>query len=236
MKFDFSPYFERYEKVLRELDEIFAKVKQEYPEEVKCDSGCYDCCYALFDLHLIEALYLNHHFQQLTSKKQQEILVKADKADRKIYKIKRAAFKMQQQGKSEQEIFLEVGKQKIRCPLLNEDNKCELYKYRPAICRVYGIPLNIYGQAHRCALSGFKPGQKYPALNMEKVYQRLFFLSQEIVKSLNTKYTALHTVLVPVSMALLTEYDANYLGIIKSQPKPEVQDKKMKPNAWVVGE
>ncbi|MDQ7032741.1 MAG: YkgJ family cysteine cluster protein [Desulfonauticus sp.] len=234
MDFDFTPYFKRYEELLKELDDIFYKVKSQYPGEVKCDSGCYDCCYALFDLHLIEALYLNHHFKQLTEKKRNAILIEADKADRKIYKIKRQAFKMHEKGASDEEIFSEVGKARIKCPLLNQENKCELYPYRPATCRVYGIPLNVYGKAHCCALSGFKDGQKYPALYMEKVYQRLFFISQELVQSLPTKYTALHTVLVPVSMALLTEYDADYLGIVKKKDAVK-NNQDITPQAWTLG-
>lgn len=236
MDFDFTPYFERYEEILRGLDKVFAQVKEKYPKEVKCVTGCCDCCYALFDLHLIEALYLNHHFKQLTEKKRNRILIDADKADRKIYKIKRLAFKMQQKGVSEEEIFAEIGKHKVKCPLLNEDKQCELYPYRPATCRVYGIPLSIYGKAHCCSLSGFKGGEKYPTVYMEKIYQSLFLLSQEIVQNLNTKYTALHTVLVPVSMALLTEYDANYLGIIKKKLDNKTEQNKVRPNAWVLGE
>lgn len=234
MNFDFTPYFSRYEEILKGLDKIFTKIKTDYPQEVKCDQGCFDCCYALFDLHLIEALYLNHHFQQLTSKKRNEILVKADKADREIYRLKRKAFKMQEKGASEEEIFAEVGKKKVRCPLLNEENKCELYSYRPATCRIYGVPLNIYGKAHCCALAGFKGGEKYPAVHMEKIYQSLFLLSQELVQNLNTKYTALHTVLVPVSMALLTVYDKNYLGIV--EPKSQQESLIKKPGEWVIGE
>ncbi|HCO12483.1 MAG TPA: hypothetical protein DIT19_04580 [Desulfonauticus sp.] len=73
---------------------------------------------------------------------------------------------------------------------------------------------------------------------MEKIYQSLFLLSQEIVQNLNTKYTALHTVLVPVSMALLTEYDANYLGIIRSKDKhlESETEKKITPGVWTLGE
>ncbi|MDK2921910.1 MAG: hypothetical protein PWR24_1467 [Desulfonauticus sp.] len=238
MDFDFTPYFSRYEEILKGLDKIFVKVKEEYSQEVKCAEGCCDCCYALFDLHLVEALYLNHHFKQLTTEKRNKILIEADKADRKIHKIKRMAFKMQKGGASEEEIFAEVGKQKVKCPLLNEKNKCELYTYRPATCRVYGIPLNIYGKAHSCSLAGFEGGKQYPTVHMEKIYQSLFLLSQEIVQNLNTRYTALHTVLVPVSMALLTEYDANYLGIIRSKDKhlePETE-KKITPGVWTLGE
>ena len=59
MDFDFTPYFKRYESLLELADQAFQRVSKEYPESVKCRSGCSDCCHALFDLTLIEALYIN---------------------------------------------------------------------------------------------------------------------------------------------------------------------------------
>ncbi len=41
-------------------DTAFNKVRESHPECVKCKINCSDCCYALFDLTLIEALYINH--------------------------------------------------------------------------------------------------------------------------------------------------------------------------------
>ena len=40
----------------------FAKVKEQFPDAVKCREGCADCCHALFDITLIEALYVNTRF------------------------------------------------------------------------------------------------------------------------------------------------------------------------------
>ena len=233
MDFDFGYYFKQYEVFLKEVDNIFSKVKEDYPDKVKCTPGCSDCCYALFDLPLIEALYLNHHFNQLDKNKRNEILVRADKADRQIYRIKRQAFKAQQKGEDEEQILSEIAKKRVRCPLLSEDNKCELYDFRPVTCRVYGLPMAIHQKSHSCGLSGFEPGQSYPTVNMDKIYEKLFLISQDLVLSLNTKYTQLHTVLVPVSMALLTEYDESYLGIIKNPSVPQAQKTT---SEWVLGE
>jgi Fe-S-cluster containining protein len=218
---------------LKRIDNIFFKVKESYPDKVRCSEGCSDCCYALFDLPLIEALYLNHHFNQLDENKRNEILIRADKADRKIYKIKRQAFKAQQKGEDEEQILSEIAKKRVRCPLLSDENKCELYDFRPVTCRVYGLPMAIHNKSHSCGFSGFEPGHSYPTVNMDKLYEKLFLISQELVLNLNTKYTELHTVLVPVSMALLTEYDESYLGIVKDT-SPQQGNKAT--TEWVLGE
>ena len=53
-------------------------------------------------------------------------------------------------------------------------------------------------------------------------------LSQEVVASLPTKLPLMGDILAPVSLALITEYDEEYLGIITEDdrvqlPKPPVQ-------------
>jgi hypothetical protein len=58
MDFDFTPYFKKYEALVSKSDEAFEHVRKAYAECVKCEEKCADCCYALFDLTLIEALYI----------------------------------------------------------------------------------------------------------------------------------------------------------------------------------
>lgn len=214
MNVDFTPFFKRYEALAEKADKAFSQVKEKYPEEVRCEPGCADCCYAMFDLTLIEALYINHHFNsELSGEKRRALLEKADAADRKAYKIKKAAYKSAQEGRSQEKVLEEVGQEKIRCPLLNEENFCDLYSYRPIACRVYGIPLAIGGKGHTCGHSGFEPGKNYPTFNMDVAHDQLLALSAEFVQAIGSRHVKMGDVLVPLSMALLTEYDASYLGI-----------------------
>ena len=64
MDFDFTPYFKKYEALVSKSDEAFEHVRTAYAECVKCEEKCADCCYALFDLTLIEALYINSKFNE----------------------------------------------------------------------------------------------------------------------------------------------------------------------------
>ena len=221
MDFDFSLFFDKYESLAAEVDTIFDNIQAEHPDCVSCGLGCSDCCYALFDLSLIEALYLNHRFNEAYSGAKRSIIMeRADKADRQAYQIKMKMFKATQKGTPASEILAEVARMRIRCPLLGEDDKCDLYDARPITCRLYGIPTSITGESHTCGKSGFKEGVSYPTVHMDKIQDRLMLLSLELVRSLQTRHSQMADVLVPVSMALLNKYDEEYLGIV-DEPQGE---------------
>jgi Fe-S-cluster containining protein len=222
MQLDFSPFFAQYENLAQEVDTLFQRVRQSCPQEVTCYLGCSECCYAMFDLTLVEAMYINQKFQeQLPADVQEEILERADQADRQAHRIKRQIYRSQQKGKDTDSILDEVGRQRLRCPLLSQQEQCLLYTYRPITCRLYGVPMSMEGVVSTCAHSGFEEGGKYPTVYMEKIYKRLQDISHALVQSIPTKHTHLAEVLVPLSMALLNSYDAEYLGIIQA-PKQEV--------------
>ena len=216
MPLDFSPAFARYEAIAAEADAAFAKVAEVCPGLVTCGAGCSDCCHALFDLSFIEALYLNHQFNKAfpPGPARDAILERANKADRDHYKLKRKAFRAGEQGVSTREILEDLSRERIRCPLLGDDDRCILYASRPVTCRLYGVPLEITGESHTCGNSGFQPGGRYPTVKIEKLQDRLMALSQEVVAGLPTKLPLMGDVLAPVSLALITDYDEEYLGIV----------------------
>ncbi len=213
MEFDFSPFFEKYEALMAVVDATFDRVKKEYPTAVTCTLKCADCCHAVFDLSFVEALYLNHHFnRRLEGQARERILEKANRADRKAFQLKKRASRDREAGKTETEILVEMAAERIRCPLLNDRDSCDLYDFRPATCRLYGLPTAIGGVSHTCGRSGFFEGKAYPTVNLDVIHRKLFDLSAEIARAIQTRFSGLHEMLVPLSMVLLTEYDAQYLG------------------------
>ena len=218
-------YFEKYKAFVKQVDAVFQKVQDEYEACVTCKMGCSDCCHALFDLTLIEALYLKDQFDAVFKGEDREaIIARADRSDRQVHKLKRRAQKEYQEGKSEQEILEEMAAQRVRCPLLNDKDQCALYANRPITCRLYGIPTEIGGQSHTCGLSGFKKGEAYPTVKLETIQQQLYDLSSELANDLKSKYPQLSEMLVPVSMALLTDYTEEYLGIIKESANQKTEE------------
>lgn len=212
MKLDLTTYFTEYESLVAQIDALFKNVSEKFADEVKCKEGCSDCCHALFDIPLVEALYLNAKFQEVDEKERNKILIEADKADRKANVLKKKISKDAEQSESA-DILGRVAQERIRCPLLSEVNVCQLYAFRPITCRVYGIPLEIEGKSHTCGLSGFTPGNSYPAVKIHRVQDELLRISNQILDDLGSKYADFRLMHVPVSTALMTMYNDEYFGL-----------------------
>lgn len=212
---ELEPIFQKYEAFVKQLDGVFESVQQQFSDCVSCKLGCADCCHALFDLSLVEALYIQYRFlEKVNGPKKEAVLEEANKIDRKIYRLKRKMVKAVESGdKTEEQVLFEMAAEKIRCPLLNSSDRCDLYPHRPVTCRLYGIPTAIGGRGHTCGMSGFKEGESYPTVNLDPVHARLHELSQEIVATLRSTHVKMGEVLMPLSMALLTVFDDEYLGI-----------------------
>lgn len=211
---DLDHIFKSYERVAAEADAVFGHVAQTYPQCATCHEGCSDCCNALFDLPLVEAMYINRVFNESFphGRERSQILEKASKTDRNLARAKKELFKAEKSGASRGQIIEKASGMRMACPLLGEDNRCILYESRPITCRLYGIPLAIGGDAHVCGFSGFDRGQTYPSVQMDKIQAKLENLSREIAAAVNSRFE-LHDIYVPLSMALLTSYDEKYLGI-----------------------
>ena len=208
-----------YELLAGQADELFAKVRAQYPDKVVCHEGCGDCCHALFDLSLVEAMALNRAFNETygIGQARSRILEQASEADRQLTKMKKQFYRETKDGAEDSQILLEAARARIRCPLLDDDDKCSLYHARPITCRLYGVPTAIGGKGHVCGLCGFEKGGKYPTVYFDRIQDKLSALSLRIAKVTGSRFRELHHVFVPVSMALLTRYDEDYLGI--GQPK-----------------
>jgi len=214
MDFDFTPYFKKYEELVGAAEEAFKRVKNDHADCVHCKVGCADCCHAVFDLTLIEALYINHKFKAtFTGEKLEPLLERANRSDRKVHKIKKRAHKLLKEGHKDEEILEQIAAETVRCALLNDQDLCDLYDFRPITCRLYGVPTAIGGKAHTCGLSGFSKGEAYPTANIDRIQSALMALSNALVADLKSKYTTMGEMLVPLSMALLTDYDDEYLGL-----------------------
>ncbi|MDL2269225.1 YkgJ family cysteine cluster protein [Desulfosarcina sp. OttesenSCG-928-A07] len=215
MKKRLSEILDRYERVVSQVDAIYESTRQQFPDCVTCKISCSDCCYALFDLSLVEAYYINEKFSSsLPEATKATILDAADRIDRDVYRLKRKAFKAVAAGeKTEDQVLFEMAAERLRCPLLNSDDQCYLYADRPITCRLYGIPTSIGGKGHTCGKSEFQEGVPYPTVNLDAVQNKLHELSADMVRLLNSSHQEMDRILMPVSMAVLTVFDDTYLGI-----------------------
>ncbi len=214
MALDFKEHFAKYEALVQVVDGVFDRVKNEFPKEVFCREKCSDCCYALFDLTLVEALYIKHKFlEKFLGKEKNDILQIADKTDRALAKMKRNAYKEVKDGADQLNVIAKMSQERVRCPLLGADNLCMMYDFRPITCRVYGIPVSSAGESHICGRTNFIQGNAYPTLNMDKIYTQLQLIAAELIKGIQSGNIKMHELLIPVSMTLVTDFNEEYLGV-----------------------
>ncbi len=166
-------------EVLHELNSLraradasFAQVARQFPEGVACRPGCDDCCHALFDLSLMEALSLALAFGELPRVERRQALRRAEKAAPLFDQVMAQAFS--QQGEAR---LAALSRARIACPLL-EAGRCLLYRDRPLTCRLYGVPVQVEGQARTCHKAHFAPGRTYPTVDLTRVQLELERISR----------------------------------------------------------
>ncbi len=147
-------------------DRTTEEIQKRYRKEFLCKKGCTDCCYAVFDVSLIEALYLRARFDSLGRKQRRVALHRAKKAIKSWDQLIAAG--------------ADLSTARIRCPLLTDKGECVCYDARPINCRTYGIPTVIEGKGHVCGFSGFVKGKKYITLNLAPLQKRLYELSVKL--------------------------------------------------------
>ncbi len=147
------------EGFFRAVDQAFVEVNNRFPEEVACKKGCDDCCQAVFDLSLAEAINLLHCLAAL------EPALRAS--------LTKAARRAMVEFADLQNNDADLAYARIRCPILGADGACITYAARPINCRTYGIPTVINGTGHVCGLSKFVPGVSYPTVNLEQLQRVL---------------------------------------------------------------
>ena len=208
-----EPIFKKYEDIRAEADAIFTYMDNQFSNCVTCRKGCSDCCSALFDLSLVEAMYINQAFADTFDygRKRSNILERASEIDRALTRIKRDFYRAEKDGEKADAIMQKVASMRMPCPLLDENNECYLYEARPITCRLYGIPTEIDGKSRVCGLSNFDKGSSYPTVKLGNLQKMLEELSSQISLAIDSPYD-LEDVYVPLSMALLTRYDDKYFG------------------------
>ena len=192
---------QRYELLVAKADQAFQKMKKEFPECIKCNPCCSDCCHALFGLFLIEAVYLKRHFDKLGRKERRAALLRGNKADKELKKLEQ---RLQTQDINPRTTNYPLERERIRCPLLGDNEECVLYPHRPITCRVYGIPTAIQGKAHVCGKAGFKSGKTYPIFDLDRAYQELYLLSGELLKEAGRRDLERASLLISVSRVIKT--------------------------------
>ena len=174
--------FLQYEDIGRKADLLFKTIQEKYPASVKCRVRCCDCCHAIFGVLPIEAAHINYHFNRLDRKVRRDALRRAEKAEAEMLKVKDRLKVFEDNPKMK---VFGLGKQRVRCPLLQDSEECALYEDRPIICRVYGVPYTLKKDnkelSYVCGISNFEEKASYPAVKLDNIYQKLVKLSMDMM-------------------------------------------------------
>ena len=200
-----EPLFRNYELLIDKAESAFHRMEEENGSSITCSLQCSDCCHAVFGLFFIEAAYIQRHFENLPNPIKQDTLLRCEKSDQDLDRLQ----KMLKSFENDPEMsHYTLAKERIRCPLLDEEEKCVLYHARPITCRVYGIPTRIQGKVRVCGKSGFKAGKTYPIFDLDGVYRDLYVLSNELLIQAGDDHTEKASLLITVSKALRTPLGA----------------------------
>ncbi|MGQ9512332.1 YkgJ family cysteine cluster protein [Thermodesulfitimonas sp.] len=202
--------FAAYEEINAAADATFAKIQRDYSAAVRCTRGCADCCYAVFGLFLVEAVYLRSYFGKLPAAVQEEILRRAEQAEEEIRLVQK---RLNYYTNDPVMQAYALSRQRVRCPLLNAKDECMLYPHRPVTCRVYGIPVAVRGRAQVCWKASFERGKEYPTFNLDAAYRELYRLSALLLAEANLPDAAERaSLLISVAKTLQTPAEALIRG------------------------
>lgn len=173
-----GPFFHNYELLVDKSEIAFRNVKEKHGGCVKCELHCSDCCNAVFGIFLVEALYIREHFEHINDDKKQAIIERAKEADQAIEDLQKKLKTFE--GDPGMQAYT-LARERVRCPMLDDNDECVLYQRRPITCRVYGIPTKIHGKTRSCGKAGFINGETYPILDLDSLYRDLYILSKDIL-------------------------------------------------------
>lgn len=193
--------FESYELMLDQADHAFQEMREGHGTCIKCERHCSDCCHAVFGLFLLEAGYIKEQFDRLGNEEKKTAILRCTQADHDLRRLEKML--ETHSGDPQMQSYI-MARERVPCPLLNEQQDCVLYLHRPITCRVYGIPTRIQQKARVCGKSGFKSGQSYPAFDLDAIYRSLYGLSRELLRSAGKDDPEKASLLISVSRAITT--------------------------------
>lgn len=134
---------ERYGALLREVDDWFRVCLLNHGDQIACRTGCSACCRGLFDITLMDALYLRLGFEQLSPNIQERVRQKALarlEIIREQWPLFASPWLLNDLPEADWDNLMPE-EDETPCVLLSDQGICLAYEHRPMTCRLNGIPL-----------------------------------------------------------------------------------------------
>lgn len=132
-----------YGALLGEVDSWFLHCLEQHPDQIVCRNGCSECCRGLFDITLLDALYLRRGFDKLPESIKSELLITASKRLNQLTRVNNSFVEPWLLNGIPEDDWDELmpEEDETPCLLLSESGGCLVYEHRPMTCRLNGIPL-----------------------------------------------------------------------------------------------
>jgi Fe-S-cluster containining protein len=143
MKSSFDTVLSLYGNLLSSVDQWFARSMRFAGKSIVCGQGCSACCRGLFDITLLDAVFLKEGFDRLPATTKDPVLIQAEKRCaglRSVWTEFTPPYILNLRPEEEWDDLM-PDDDETPCPLLGDDGGCLVYGYRPMTCRLHGIPL-----------------------------------------------------------------------------------------------
>jgi Fe-S-cluster containining protein len=133
----------RYGDLLQEVDRWFSGCIRRHGDRIACGRGCSACCRGLFDITILDALYLRSGIDALPEAIRQSLRLKAVDRLASLTACNPSFTEPWILNRIPEEAWEELMPEadETPCLLLAEDGSCLVYGQRPMTCRLNGIPL-----------------------------------------------------------------------------------------------
>lgn len=165
-------FVKRIENIYEAIDSIYDMGKRHY--NFDCNGCQTNCCETRFYHYTFsEGLYLRKGFYELTKEEQDKII---------------------QRALQYEEVYKKINEdERLMCPL-NYDGLCVLYKYRPMICRLHGIPFEVqdismsasfHGGCERFMSDRANSNYTYMTVNRTIFYREMAKIEEDLRRALS---------------------------------------------------
>ena len=114
-----------------------------HPTKIYCHHGCSECCRGLFDITLLDALYLKKGFDALSDEIKSAIRNKSQARLDMVasdWPLFVRPWMLNNIPESDWDAMMPE-EDEAACVFLSEEGSCLVYDFRPMTCRLNGIPL-----------------------------------------------------------------------------------------------
>lgn len=202
---------DRYGELLSEVDTWFHDSTLRHPEQITCHPGCSSCCRGLFDITLLDALYLKRGVNQLDEPLRKSV---TDLAHERLQILSQQfpsftnPWILNLIPEAEWDIIMPE-EDETPCPLLSETGDCLVYRFRPMTCRLNGIPLvDVSGEElfdEWCTLN-FQSEDPLQYEDLRFKFNELFaqelLLFQELIRILTGRSLSEVDTIIPAAVVL----------------------------------